>query len=313
MRVFLAGATGAIGQPLVRQLREAGHEVFGTTRSPEKAEMVRALGAEPVVVDALERGALRGAVIEARPDAVINQLTALPERLNYRKADETFGETNRLRGEAGPMLAGAAAESGAKRLISQSVCFYYAHSGGGALHSEDDPLIQLPPDTPGSRGMIASEALERSTLETPGLEGVVLRYGYFYGPGTAYAGDGSWAADARRRRLPVVGKGTGVFSFIHIEDAASATVAALERGSGIYNVCDDDPARMADWVPAYAEALGAKRPRQVPMWVARIALGRQAASMVERLEGASNRRARDELGWKPRYPSWRQGFGEALG
>jgi 2-alkyl-3-oxoalkanoate reductase len=161
--------------------------------------------------------------------------------------------------------------------------------------------------------MIAAEALERSTLETPGLEGVVLRYGYFYGPGTAYAGDGSWAADARRRRLPVVGRGTGVFSFIHIEDAASATVAALERGSGVYNVCDDDPAAMADWVPAFAEALGAKRPRRVPMWVARIALGRQAASMVERLEGASSRRAQDELGWRPRYPSWRQGFREALG
>jgi 2-alkyl-3-oxoalkanoate reductase len=312
MRVFLAGATGAIGRPLVRQLREAGHEVSGTTRSPEKAELLTDLGAEPVVVDALDASALRGAVIEARPDVVINQLTALPGRLNYRKADETFGETNRLRGVAGPMLAGAAAESGAKRLIAQSVCFYYA-PGGGGLHTEDDPLVQVPPDSAASRGLIATEALERSTLETPGLEGVVLRYGYFYGPGTAYARDGSWADDARHRRLPVVGKGTGVFSFVHTEDAASATVASLERGSGIYNVCDDDPAAMADWVPAYAEALGARRPRRIPVWVARMVLGRQAASMVERLEGASNERAKRELGWEPRYPSWRQGFREALG
>jgi nucleoside-diphosphate-sugar epimerase len=173
--------------------------------------------------------------------------------------------------------------------------------------------LQVSPDTPGSRGMIAIEALERSTVETPGLAGVVLRYGFFYGPGTHYASDGSWAEDARRRRLPVVGRGTGVFSFIHVEDAASATVAALDRGSGIYNVSDDDPATMAEWIPAYASALGAKPPRRVPRWLARLVAGKQAAVMAEQLEGASNRKARDELDWGPRYASWRQGFREALG
>lgn len=312
MRVFVAGATGAIGRPLLRQLLGAGHEVVGMTRSPEKEERLRELGVTPVVLDANDTDALRGAVIEARPDAVINQLTDLPDRLNYRKAEETFGATNDLRGKAGPALAGAAAEAGARRLIAQSVCFYYATSGR-PVHTEEDPLMQLPPDTPGARGMIAVDTLERSTVETPRLDGVVLRYGFFYGPGTAYAADGSWAEDARRRRLPVVGKGTGIFSFVHVEDAASATVLALERGSGIYNVCDDEPARMSEWVPVYADALGAKPPRRVPRWVARLVGGKQAAVMAERLEGASNERAKRELGWQPRYSSWRQGFREALG
>jgi 2-alkyl-3-oxoalkanoate reductase len=312
MRVFVAGASGVIGRPLLEQLREAGHRVVGMTRSPEKSERLAELGAEPVVLDARDIDALRGAVIQARPDVVINQLTALPERLNYRRAEETFGATNELRGKVGPLLAGAAAEAGARRLIAQSVCFYYA-STGKAVHTEDDPLMQLPPETPGARGMIAVEALERSTVETPGLEGVVLRYGFFYGPGTAYAREGSWAQDTRRRRLAIVGRGSGIFSFIHMDDAASATVAALDRGSGIYNVCDDDPVTMAEWVPVYAEALGAKRPRHVPLWLARLVAGKQAAIMAERLEGASNEKAKRELGWQTRYSSWRQGFREALG
>jgi nucleoside-diphosphate-sugar epimerase len=312
MRVFVAGATGAIGRPLVAQLREAGHEVVGTTRSPERAGRISDRGATPVVLDARDTDALRGAVIEARPDVVVNQLTALPDRLNYRKPEKTFGATNELRGKVGPVLAGAAAAAGARRLIAQSICFCYA-STGKRVHTEDDRLMQLQPETPGARGMIAVEALERSTVETPGLAGVVLRYGFFYGPGTAYASGGSWAQDARRRRLPVVGKGTGVFSFIHVDDAASATVAALDRGSGIYNVCDDDPATMAEWVPVYAEALGVKPPRRTPLWLVRLIGGKQAAVMAERLEGASNEKAKRELGWRPRYPSWRQGFREALG
>jgi 2-alkyl-3-oxoalkanoate reductase len=311
MRVFVAGATGAIGRPLIAQLREAGHEVVGTTRSPERAEAVRDLGAEPVVVDALDTEALRGAVIQARPEVVINQLTRLPDRLNYRKQEETFGATTELRGRAGPALAGAAAEAGARRLIVQSVCFYYA-SNGTEAHTEEDPLLQLPLDTPGARGLIAVETLERAALETPGLEGVVLRYGYFYGPRTHYAKDGSWGDDVRRRRYPVIGEGTGIFSFIQIDDAAAATVGALERGAGIYNVCDDDPAPMSEWLPAFAEAVGAKRPRRVPVWLASLVAGRQAAVMATKVEGASNERAKRELGWQPRYPSWRQGFREAL-
>jgi nucleoside-diphosphate-sugar epimerase len=312
MRVFVAGATGVIGRPLLEQLQEAGHDVVGTTRSVEKAEKLRALGATPAVLDARDTDTLRGAVIEAQPDVVINQLTSLPKRLDYRRVEETFGATNELRGRVGPALAGAAAEAGARRLIVQSICFYYASTGKGT-HTEEDPLMQLKPGTPGAQGMIAMEALERSTLETPVLEGVVLRYGFFYGPGTAYASDGSWAEDARRRRLPIVGKGTGIYSFIQMHDAASATVAALDRGDGIYNVCDDEPATMAEWVPAYAEAVGAKPPRRVPLWLAKLVGGKRAAVMATRLEGASNEKAKRELGWQLRYPSWREGFGEALG
>jgi nucleoside-diphosphate-sugar epimerase len=312
MRVLVAGATGNIGRPLVRQLREAGHEVAGTTRFEQRVEMIRQLGAEPLVVDARDTDALRRAVIEARPEVVINQLTSLPQKLDYKRAEQTFGPTTQLRGKVGPALAGAAAEAGARRLIAQSVCFFYASTGKPA-HSEDDPLIDLPPELPAAQGAIALEALERSTVETPGLEGVVVRYGFFYGPGSAYASDGAWAEDVRRRRLPIVGKGTGIFSFIHLDDAVSATIAALDRGSGIYNVCDDDPAPMSEWLPAYADALGAKKPRRVPAWLARLVAGRQAATMSTALEGATNEKAKQELGWQPRYSSWRQGFSEALG
>jgi 2-alkyl-3-oxoalkanoate reductase len=312
MRVLVAGATGVIGRPLVKQLREAGHDVVGTTRSEERAETIRKLGGEPVVVDARDTDALRRVVIEARPEVVINQLTNLPQRLDYKRAKETFGPTTELRGKVGPALVGAAAEAGARRLIAQSVCFFYASTGKRA-HSEDDPLIELPPEMPAAQGVIALEALERSTVETPGLQGVVLRYGFFYGPGSAYAADGAWAEDVRRRRFPIVGKGTGIFSYIHMDDAVSATIAALDRGSGIYNVCDDDPATLSEWLPAYAEALGAERPRRVPVWLARLVAGKQAAGMSTTLEGASNEKAKRELGWQPKYPSWRQGFREALG
>ena len=312
MRVLVAGATGNIGRPLVAQLRQAGHEVVGTTRSSERASIIRELDAEPVVVNALATDALRRAVVEARPEVVINQLTSLPQKLDYKRAEETFGPTTKLRGEVGPVLAGIAAEAGAKRLISQSVCFFYA-STGKPVHAEGDPLMNLPPELPQAQGAIALQALERSTVETPGLDGVVLRYGWFYGPGSAYAADGSWAEDARRRRLPIVGKGTGIFSFIHMDDAVSATIAAVERGSGTYNVCDDDPAAMAEWVPAYAEAVGAKPPRRVPVWLASLIAGRQAAGTATRLEGASNEKAKRELDWQPTYPSWRQGFRQALG
>jgi 2-alkyl-3-oxoalkanoate reductase len=312
MKVFVAGATGAVGRPLITQLLGAGHQVVGTTRSTERAEGIRSLGAEPAVLDARDTDALRAAVVQARPDVVINQLTSLPDRLNYRKPQQTFGATTELRGKVGPVLAGAAAEAGARRLIAQSVCFLYA-STGKTGHSEDDPLIELPPESSAARGALALEALERSTLETPGLEGVVLRYGYFYGPGTKFARDGSWGRDARRRRLPIVGRGTGILSFIHVDDAASATVAALDRGSGIYNVCDDEPAAMTEWLPALADELGAKPPRRVPAWLASWVAGQQAAVMATRLEGASNEKAKRELGWRPRYPSWRQGFREALG
>jgi 2-alkyl-3-oxoalkanoate reductase len=312
MRVLVAGATGVIGRPLVKVLCEAGHEVVGTTRSQQRGELIRSLGADPLVVDARDTDALRAAVIASRPEVVINQLTNLPQKLDYKRAERTFGPTTDLRGRVGPALAGAAAEAGATRLIAQSVCFYYASTGKPA-HDEDDPLIELPAEMPQAKAALALEALERSTVETPGLEGVVLRYGWFYGPGSAYGSSGPWAADARRRRFPIVGKGTGIFSFIHMDDAVSATVLAVERGSGIYNVCDDEPARMSEWLPVYAEALGAKPPRRVPVWLAGWVAGKQAALNATRLEGASNEKAKRELSWQPKYPSWRQGFLQGLG
>ncbi len=312
MRVFLAGATGVIGRPLTKGLLQAGHEVTGTTRSPERAEGLRELGVRPAIVDARDTDALRGAVMEAAPEAVINQLTNLPNKMNFRRAEETFGPTNELRGTVGPALAGAAAEAGALRLITQSVCFFYASTGKRA-HSEDDPLLDLPPDAPTGQGLVALESMERSALETPGLEGVVLRYGYFYGPEVEMVPGGFDRSDVRRRRAPILGVGTGVFSLVHTDDAAAATIAALDRGAGIYNVCDDEPAPQAEWLPAYAEAIGAKPPRRVPVWLAKLAVGKQAATLATRLEGASNEKAKRELDWQPSYPSWRQGFREALG
>jgi nucleoside-diphosphate-sugar epimerase len=312
MRVFVAGATGVIGRPLIRRLLDAGHEVIGTTRSPERAETLRQLGVRPAIVDARDTDALRAAVIEAAPEVVINQLTNLPNKMNFRRGEETFGPTTELRGKAAPALAGAASEAGARRLIAQSVCFFYASTGKRA-HAEDDPLLELPPDSSTGQGLVALQALERSAVETPGLEGVVLRYGYFYGAEVEMVPGGFDRSDVRRRRAPIVGEGTGIFSLVHVDDAAAATIAAIDRGAGIYNICDDEPASQAEWLPAYAEAIGAKPPRHVPVWLAKLAAGRQAATLATRLEGASNEKAKGELGWAPRYPSWRQGFRDGLG
>lgn len=312
MKVFVAGATGAIGRSLLPMLSAAGHEVVGTTRSERKAELLRARGTEAVVVDATDLAALRAAVLEASPDVVVNQLTALPDALDYRDP-EALAPTNRLRAAAGPALAAAAAEADARRLISQSVAFFY-EPAGASVKGEDAPLIDPPAGSPFAEGIDALQALERATLETDGVAGVVLRYGHFYGPGTFYAADGSTAAQVRRRRFPVVGAGTGVFSFVHVDDAAAATLAAVDRGlPGIYNVADDEPAELREWLPAYAEAIGAKRPRRVPSWVARLVAGSDAARMATVLRGAANAKAKRELGWAPRHPSWRQGFREALG
>lgn len=307
MRILLAGATGAIGRPLAPMLVAAGHQVVGTTRSESKAEAIRAAGAEAAVMDALDLDALERVVTDARPDVVVNQLTALPDALDFRDP-EALAATNRLRSEVGPALARMAAQAGARRLISQSVAFFYAPVGE-PVKSEDAPLMELPEGSAMASGPPALRALERSTLETPGVDGLVLRYGYLYGPGTYYAHDGSTAGQVRKRRLPVVGAGTGLFSFVHTDDAASATVAAVERGEpGIYNVCDDEPAPMSEWLPAYADAIGAKPPRRVPVWLARLVAGKEAAGLATELRGASNAKARRELGWTPKYPSWREGF-----
>jgi nucleoside-diphosphate-sugar epimerase len=312
VRVLVAGASGAIGRPLLPLLVKAGHEVTGTTRSERKAEEIRQAGAEPALVDVTDLDALRRTVHGAQPEVVINQLTSLPDALDFRDKD-ALAETNRLRGEVGPVLAQAAADAGARRLIAQSVAFFYAPTGEG-LKSEGDALLEAPEGSPFAEAVESLKTLERSTLETSGLDGLVLRYGYFYGPGTYYAADGSTAEQVGRRRFPIVGGGAGVFSYIHLDDAAAATAAAVERGApGIYNVCDDEPAALSEWLPAYAEAIGAKPPRRVPAWLARLIAGREAVGMATGLRGASNAKAKRELGWQPQYPSWRRGFREGLG
>lgn len=311
MRVFVAGASGAIGRPLVRQLVAAGHEVTGTTRRPECAEEIRAAGAEAVVCDVFDREALAAAVAAARPEVVVNQLTSLPRKYDPRKA--SFYElTNRVRREGGHNLIEAAREAGARRFITQSISFLYAPEGDW-VKGEDARVFD---DAPGHFGPSVRVLVEheRAVVECADFEGLVLRYGQFYGPETYFAPDGHLGGETRRRRLPIVGAGTGTFSFVHVEDAAGATVAALERGGpGIYNVVDDEPAPMREWLPVYAEALRAKPPWRAPFWLARLAAGKSVATTAVEMRGASNAKAKRELGWAPRYASWRQGFREALG
>jgi nucleoside-diphosphate-sugar epimerase len=308
MKVFVAGASGAIGRPLLRQLVAAGHEVTGMTRREERAEEIRAADASAVVCDAFDAPALEAAVREAAPDAVVHLLTSLPPRLDYRDK-EALAPTNRVRSEGTRNLVAAAKTAGARRLVAESVAFFYAPEGDW-VKSEDAPLFLDAPRPFGTAAATLAD-LERQVLDAEGMEGVVLRYGWLYGPGTYYASDGSLTEDAHKRKAPVVGKGTGTFSFVHVEDAAAATVAALERGtSGAYNVVDDEPAPMSEWAPAFATAVGAKKPLRVPAWIARLVAGPGAVVMATQLRGASNAKAKHELGWQPRYPSWRQGFAD---
>lgn len=311
MRIFVAGATGAVGRPLLRMLGERGHDVAGTTRGQEKTGLLRELGAESIVCDALDSDAVHETIIGWRPEVIVNQLTALSAPLNPRRYVRWLEPTNRLRAEGTRNLVQAAAAAGTRLLVSQSIAFAYRWDGS-TLKTEDDPLFDA--DMGFGPALAALRELEHRTLMTPGLEGIVLRYGYFYGPGTSYATDGDVAQLVRRRRFPVVGPGTGQFSFIHVDDAAAATVTAIERGGrGTFNVVDDEPAEMRTWLPYYAEVLGAKPPRRVPLWLARLATARFVAEAPLRQRGASNARIKRELDWAPRWASWRQGFVEALG
>jgi len=309
VRVFVAGATGVIGRRLVPQLLSAGHEVSAMCRTETSAAQARAAGAEAVLADALDSSAVATAVAGARPDAVVNQLTALPKRIDPRRIERDFEMNDRLRSEGSAILAGAARAAGVQRLVAQSIAFMYERRPGEPLHSEDDPLILDPPPS-FARTANAVRALEQTTLEAGGT---VLRYGYFYGPASAIAADGSIVADLRRRRMPVVGSGAGVWSFVHVDDAAAATVAALGAPAGIYNVVDDEPAPVREWLPALAEAVGAPRPMRVPAFIARIAAGDYGVATMTRAQGASNAKAKRELGWQPAHPSWREGFRTALG
>ena len=302
MRVLVIGASGVIGARLVPRLRERGHEVIGTARSPGHAGRLRTLGAEPVVLDLLDTPAARRAVLEARPEAIIHQATALADARFSRNFDRTFAVTNRLRSEGTDTLLAAAREAGVRRFVAQSFApFRYAREGG-PVKTEDDPLDPAPPKT-ARQGSAAMRHLEEAVT---GAGGIALRYGGFYGA----ANDGLVPA-VRKRQFPIVGDGGGVMSFIHLDDAAAATVLALEDGRpGIYNITDDEPAPVREWLPVLAEALGAGPPRRVPSWLARLIMGGVMVMMTE-ARGASNAKARRELGWTPRYPSWRQGFAAA--
>ena len=314
MKIFVAGATGALGRPLVAQLVKNGHEVTGMTRSESKQDLLRELGARPVVADALDPDAVARAVAEAEPDVIVHQLTAIGA-FNPRRMERDFAATNRLRTEGTDHLLAAGRAVGVKRFVAQSFAPWPYARTGGMVKSEDDPLDTTPPAQVRTT-LEAIMYLERAVTGADWTEGIALRYGGFYGPGTSVSLNplGEQVEMIRARKLPLAGKGTAVWSFIHIEDAAAATVEAIEHGKrGVYNVVDDDPAPVSEWLPALAKALGAKPPRRVPLLLARIAGGEAAAIMMTELRGASNTKAKRELGWQPRYPSWREGFARGLG
>jgi nucleoside-diphosphate-sugar epimerase len=300
MRVFVAGATGAIGARLVPQLVERGHEVFGTSRSPERADRLRAQGAEPVVLDLLDQRAVQEAVAAARPEAIVHQATALAGMTDFKHFDRSFASTNRLRTEGTDALLAAAREVGVRRFVAQSYAGWPYARNDGPVKTEDDPLDPMP--VPAMRETLAAiRHLEQAVVDAGG---VALRYGGFYG-----SPDDPQVELVRKRRLPIVGDGEGILSFVHLEDAAAATALALEDGAtGIYNVVDDEPARAREVLPALAAAVGAKPPRRVPRWLARLVAGEAGVVLMTEARGASNAKAKQELGWALRYPSWRQGF-----
>jgi nucleoside-diphosphate-sugar epimerase len=311
MRVFVAGAIGAIGKQLVPRLIAAGHEVHGMTRSESKKSMLDALGAVPVVADALDPDQVAAAVGNARPDVIVHQLTAIGG-VDMRHFDRDFALTNRLRTEGTDHLVSAGQAVGVRRFVAQGVAAYGAYARtGGPVKSEEDPLDPAP-----VRDMRATLAairhLEAAVLGARWTEGIVLRYGVFYGPGTSLASGKEQFELVRRRRFPVVGDGGGVWSFIHVADAAEATLAAVERGGhGVYNVVDDDPATVAEWLPELAQTLGAKKPMRVPRLIGRLVAGEPGVVMMTEIRGASNAKAKRELRWHPAHPSWRQGFAAA--
>jgi nucleoside-diphosphate-sugar epimerase len=307
MRIFIAGASGAVGQPLVRQLAAAGHEVTGMTRTPEKAAVLRELGAEPVVADALDAAAVMAAVQDAKPEVVVHQLTAIGP-MNTRNLDAAFVATNRLRTEGTDNLVAAARAAGARRFVAQGFAPWSYKREGGPAKAEDAPLETDPPKHV-EQTLAAIRHLEAAVTGAKDLEGIVLRYGGFYGPGTGLARGGDMLEAVAKGRFPIVGDGGGVWSLIHIEDAAAATVAAIERGRpGVYNVADDEPAPVSVWLPELANVLETKPPRRVPVWLGRIAAGDAGVSLFTQIRGASNAKAKRELGWRPRYASWREGF-----
>ncbi len=305
MRILVAGATGAVGARLVPQLVSRGHEVIGTSRSPAKAERLRTQGAEPVVLDLLDRTAVHEAVAAARPDAIVHEATALAGLSDVKHFDRTFAQTNRLRTDGTDALLAAGRAAGVMQIVAQSFAGWPYAREGGPVKTEDDPLDPTP--VPAMRETLrAIRHLEQAVVEAGGA---ALRYGGLYG-----SRDDAQLELVRKRRFPIVGDGGGIWSFVHLEDAAAATVLALEHGArGIYNVVDDEPAPVREWLPALAATIGAKPPRRIPRVLARLAAGEVGVVLMTEVRGASNAKARGELGWTPRYPSWREGFRAAYG
>jgi 2-alkyl-3-oxoalkanoate reductase len=300
MRVFVAGASGAIGARLVPKLVERGHEVVGTSRSAEKSELLRTRGADPVVLDVLNRGAVRDAVVAAQPDAIVHQATALAGMTDFKHFDRSFAATNRLRTEGTDALLAAGREAGTEIFVAQSYAGWPYARDGGPVKTEEDPIDATPIDAM-RETLAAIRHLEEAVVEAGGA---ALRYGGFYG-----APDDPQIEVVRKRKFPIVGNGGAVWSFVHLDDAAEATVVALERrAAGIYNVVDDDPAPVREWLPALAKAIGAKPPRRVPRWLARLLAGEAGVALMTEARGASNAKAKRELGWRLRYPSWQEGF-----
>lgn len=313
MKVFVAGATGAVGKPLVSQLVAHGYDVVAMARSPKNNDSLRALGADPISADVFDRAALIEAVKRAEPEIVIHELTALAGMKDFKHFDNDFAMTNRLRTEGADNLLAAAQAAGARRFIVQSFGNWNYARTGNSLKTEEDPLDPDPPAFQ-RQSLEAIRHVESITLSANGIEGVALRYGNLYGPGTGFAPNGDLAAMVRKRMLPVIGNGAGVWSFTHVEDAASATVAAIQPSAhGIYNVCDDEPAAEGVWLPEYARAIGARQPFHIPVWLGRLMAGDVGVSVMTQIRGASNARAKRELGWSPRYTTWREGFRKGLG
>jgi nucleoside-diphosphate-sugar epimerase len=312
MRILLAGASGAIGRTLIPLLVEQQHEVFGLFRNPTHRDLVQSLGANPVIADVFDGQAIAARFDEIRPQAVIHQLTAIPQRIDLRHLGRDFELTNRLRTEGTRNLASAAVRVGVERFLAQSFAGWPYARRGITLKTEEDDLDPTPP-LQMKATLDAIEMLEHTVLREKRFTGIVLRYGPFYGPHSSIAKDGTMTGDIRHRKVPVVGQGTGVFSFIHLYDAATATVAALTQAQhGIYNIVDDDPAPVMEWLPWLAQCVGAPPPRHVPNWLARLLIGDHAVSMMNDIRGVSNAKARQDLNWRPRWSSWKEGFREGL-
>jgi nucleoside-diphosphate-sugar epimerase len=309
MRVFVAGGAGVIGRHLIPLLTAEGHQVTATTRKPATAARLRSLGAQAVVVDGLDRAAVQDAVARAEPDVIIHQMTALSGSSDLRHFDQTFAVTNELRTRGTDYLLEAGRAAGAGRLIAQSFTGWPNIRAGSPVKTEEDPLDPAPPASM-AESMRAIQHLEAAVSGSRSPDGIVLRYGLLYGPGAS----DEMVAMVRKRRMPVVGDGAGVWSFTHVADAAAATAAAVGRGApGLYNVVDDEPAPVAEWLPYLARCVGARPPRRVPAWLGRLMAGESVASLMTQIRGSSNAKALHELGWAPRYGSWRAGFAAGLG